>query len=267
MSDKNFHKAVSEYYDRDVDYGFEKRAMVNPLLEKIRSDFRSVTIQYSFESVLEIGCGPGFDLAWFAQKFPEKKITGVDISLKMVELAQEKIKKANLSNARVVQLDDRNLLESFGKCEFDLIYVYFGALNTVPDLRKTAYDIFELLKPGGHAVLTFVNKWYLREMIVQAIKLNFKVAFSRLKKEWGGYSPNRHLPSRCYSPKEIISDFNKFELLKRKGYSIFFPAWYNAQKLKGKKEKEERLWKKDQRIQNTFLWSKGEYTLFVLKKV
>lgn len=261
-----FHQTVSEYYDKDVDYGFEKRAESNPLLERIRDDFRNITVKYPFSKVLEIGCGPGFDVAWFASEFPKVEVTGIDISKKMVGLAQQRISNQKLVNAKAITLDERGLLENFKPGEFDLVYVYFGALNTVPDLGKSAKDISKLLKPGGHAVLTFVNKWYLREMFVQALKLNFKVAFSRLKKEWGGYSPNRHLPSSCYSPTQILDAFKAFKLLERKGYSIFFPAWYNPHKLLGKEEKGNKLWDKDQRAQNSFLWSKGEYTLFVFEK-
>lgn len=266
MSNSNFHDTVSHYYDQDVDFGFEKRAEANPLLEKIRNDFRKITIKYPFTRILEIGCGPGFDVAWFAAEFPQKEIIGIDISTKMVSLAQKRIDHRKLANAKVLTLDDRGLSSTFNKSEFDLIYVYFGALNTVTDLGKTANDIFKLLDKGGHAVLTFVNKWYLREMIVQTLKLNIKLAFSRLRKEWGGYSPNRHLPSVCYSPAEIMKYFNDFKMIEHKGYSIFFPAWYNPHKLKGKEQKANKLWAKDQKIQNTFLWSKGEYTLFVFRK-
>lgn len=266
MGKDGFHKTVATYYDQDVDYGFESKAESNPLLDRIRSDFRAISSKYPFNSVLEIGCGPGFDLAWFAKNYPDAQVTGIDISKKMVGLTEKRIKNENLTNASVLQLDERGLEQSFEDESFDLIYVFFGALNTVSDLQKSADEIHRLLRSGGHAVLTFVNKWYLREMIVQALKLNYKLAFARLKKEWGGYSPNRHLPSRCYSPKEVLKSFAEFTLIERKGYSIFFPAWYNPHKVKGKAEQAEKLWARDQKIQNSALWSKGEYTLFVLKK-
>jgi SAM-dependent methyltransferase len=266
VNDKNFHQSVADYYDQDVDFGFEQRANENPLLEKIRDDFRAITVKYPFNDVLEIGCGPGFDLAWFAETYPENSFTGIDISPKMVELAKTRIKSRGLENAKVFVHDERGMKEQFGEASFDLVYVYFGALNTVSDLSKTADDIRSLLQPGGYAVLTFVNKWYLREMFVQALKLNFKVAFARLRKEWGGYSPNRHLPSRCYSPKEILESFPGFELIERKGYSIFFPAWYNPHKVKGRMGKANKLWDRDERLQQTSWWSKGEYTLFVFRK-
>lgn len=265
-SGDNYHQKVSDYYNKDVEYGFEARAEENFLLQKIRDDFRKITADYPFENALEIGCGPGFDVAWFAREFPEREITGVDISPRMVELARKRIEASGLENANALVSDEKQLAEHFPNKEFDLIYVFFGALNTVENLDNAAREIHRLLKPGGHAVLTFVNKWYLREMFVQSLKLNFKVAFSRIRKIWGGYSPNRFLPSKCYSPGQILRTFNNFTLLQKRGYSIFFPAWYNFSKFRGRIAKADQLWEKDLKIQNTFLWSKGEYTLFVFRK-
>jgi ubiquinone/menaquinone biosynthesis C-methylase UbiE len=262
----SFYTSVSTYYDKDADMNFEARAEVNPLLQRIREDFREITVKYPFGNALEIGCGPGFDVAWFASRFPERKITGVDISENMVVLAQKRIAKEGLSNAKVFKADERNLLNQFGPARFDLVYVYFGALNTVADLPAAAAEIRELLSKDGYAVLTFVNKWYWREMLVQALKLNFKLAFARLKKVWGGYSPDRYLPSRCYSPAEIKKAFKDFQLVEKQGYSIFYPAWYNYRKWIAALPKTEKRWVTDKKLQNTFLWSKGEYTLFVFKK-
>jgi SAM-dependent methyltransferase len=261
-----FYHSVSDYYDKDADMNFEARAEVNPLLGRIREDFRKITMKYPCTNALEIGCGPGFDVAWFASAFPGRRITGVDISEKMVSLARKRISAAGLTNAAVIRADERSLLQQFGPGSFDMVFVFFGALNTSADLRLAARQIRELLQPGGHAVLTFVNKWYWREMFVQALKLNFRLAFARLKKEWGGYSTDRFLPSRCYSPGEIKQAFTGFQILERKGYSIFYPAWYNYRKWLKKLSKTDARWKIDHSLQGTFLWSKGEYTLFVFKK-
>jgi SAM-dependent methyltransferase len=261
-----YYKEVSNYYDEDAKLGFENRAGVNSTLEKIRSDFRKTTVKYPFSKVLEIGCGPGFDVAWYAQNYPEIQFKAVDISPEMVNLANKRIHKAGLKNAEAIVSDERNLIDKFGEESFDLIYVYFGALNTVEDLGKSAEIIHQLLKKNGIASLSFVNKWYMRELLVQMLKLNFKTAFARLGKIWGGYSIDRHLPSHCYSPSFIKQSFSQFEILERKGYSIFYPPWYNDHQVKSNPQKAEKLWQKDQKIQNTPLWSKGEYTLFVFRK-
>lgn len=261
-----YYKEVSSYYDEDAKLGFEERANVNSSLERIRNDFRKITTKYNFNNVLEIGCGPGFDVHWFAKNYPDKKFTAVDISQEMVNLTQKRLNKDSLENAIVEQSDERTLIDKYGKNSFDLIYVYFGALNTTKDLDFAASQINLLLKDKGIAVLTFVNKWYLRELLVQLLKLNFRTAFARLGKVWGGYSVTRFLPSHCYTPGRIKNTFSQFKLIERKGYSIFYPPWYNDHKVKTNPQKADKLWELDQRIQNGPLWSKGEYTLFVFEK-
>jgi len=266
MPEDNYHDTVSEYYDEDAGLGFEERAGENPILDRIRKDFRRISIKYPFTDILEIGCGPGFDVAWFASEYSKAKVTGIDISGEMVRLADQRIQKAELNNANVLKCHDGEFFDHFKEGSFDLIYVYFGALNTVSDLAATARDIAKLLKPGGHAVLTFVNKWYLREMLVQLLKLKIKGAFARLNKIWGGYSPDRYLPSRCYSPRQIKKAFKGMQTIERSGYSIFFPAWYNFKKALANPARMERFWNIDRKLQHTCLWACGEYTLFVFKK-
>jgi SAM-dependent methyltransferase len=262
---ESYYSEVAGYYDEDADLGFESRAGGNRSLERIRNDFRNITIRYPFEKALEIGCGPGFDVHWFASNFPGRKFTAVDISARMTELTRARLAKDNLTNAEVVRSDERSLISQFGPGSFDLVYVYFGALNTVENLDAAAAEIRKLLRPGGIAVLTFVNKWYLRELVVQLARFNFKTAFARLGKVWGGYSVTRHLPSHCYSAGRIRRAFREFALLERKGYSILYPAWYNDHKIRNNPAKADRLWNLDQRLQGSPLWAAGEYMLFVFR--
>ncbi len=262
-----FYDSLSEYYDMNATMGYEARTEKNLILKRMRRDFRSYTLKYPFSSALEIGCGPGFDIAWFASKFPRREISGIDVSATMIEMAGKRLESLKLPNAKVFLADERKLTEIFRPAQFDMVYVFFGALNTVEDLNFTVKQIHTLLTPGGHAVLTFVNKWYMREMLVQVMKFNFKTAFARLREDWGGYSPDRHLKSRCYSPAQIKKIFRDFRILERKGYSIFYPAWYNDHKIHTNPGKYNALLKWDEKIQNTFLWSKGEYTLFVMEKL
>ncbi len=264
-SSESYYTKVESYYDEDAVLGFEARADGNRSLERIRNDFRDITIRYPFTHALEIGCGPGFDVHWFAAKYPGRRFTAVDISASMVELTRTRLERDRLSNATVFRSDERTLVEMFGEASFDLVYVYFGALNTVENLHSAAKEIKRLLKPGGIAVVTFVNKWYLRELLVQLVKLNFKTAFARLGKVWGGYSVSRHLPSHCYSPSRIKNAFQDFTLLERKGYSIVYPPWYNDHKIKNNPAKADRLWGMDQKLQNTPFWAHGEYLLFVFR--
>ena len=262
---KDYNQQVAEYYNEDALSGFEERAEQNSVLDRIRNEFRATVQRYSFSKALEIGCGPGFDLEWFASTYPEKEIVGIDISHEMVKLAKQRIQRKGFNNVHLEVATDETMVLKFGEQSFDLVYVFFGALNTAKDLNRAAQQISTILKKDGIAVLTFVNKWYFREMFVQLMKLRIKSALARVRTVWGGYSVDRFLPSHCYSPKQIQKAFSSFTLLEKKGYSIFFPAWYNHHKIKGNTAKGEKLWKLDQKVQSTFLWSKGEYTLFVFK--
>lgn len=265
-SNQYYHE-VGSYYDEDATE-FERRYWKNPVLQRIRNDFRTYVHQNKMENVLEIGFGSGIDLAHFAQTHPECSWSGIDISEGMVQLAQEKKLRFSLNNLSVAQGSVEHIKDCFPGQKFDLIYVFFGALNTVENLEKAAEELDSVLTKDGKLVLTFVNKWYLGGMAIELLKLRWSAAFARLKKVWGGYSPNRHLSSVCYSPKQIGTAFKNFVNLDRQGYSILHPAWYYIRfnVLLGSRGRWW-LWKVDKLLNGSPAWKWGEYTLFVMKRV
>lgn len=260
---KGYYKTVGEYYDKDVELGFEKRADTNTSLQRIRNQFRTYLAKQKFTNALEIGCGPGLDAEWFGENFPDRDLHAIDVSAEMVKSAG--LRTAKFGKVKVSQATEHDL-SSLPNAPFDLTYVFFGALNTVESLPDAADRIYNALEPGGIAVLTFVNKWYLRELLVLLLKLRFKVAFARIRKVWGGYSTSRYLASRCYTPSTIRKSFRAYKELDHQGFSIMFPAWYNHHKLRGKGDKANRLWELDEKLNKTLLWQFGEYTLFVFQK-
>jgi len=265
MTESNgYYQSVKTYYDHDAIH-FEKRYHHNHLLKRIRESFREITTPFEFKNALEIGYGPGLDLLWLAELHPDANVYGIDISDGMYQAAKQNAIDAKRENIfpEIGSVEDIERLYQ-GK-KFELIYVFFGALNTVDDLEKAAVEIQKFLTPGGHAVLTFVNKWYLRGFLVPFIKGRFRIAFARFRKIWGGYSPRNYLPSRCYSLSQIKSAFRGLEILKVRGYSILFPPWYDAPKWKNDRVLN-MLWKTDERIGNSFAKGWGEYSLFIFRK-
>ena len=63
----SYYDKVGTYYDKDA-VDFEQRYHENPALQRIRQSFRQHTKSYAQETVLEVGFGPGFDLATKAQR-------------------------------------------------------------------------------------------------------------------------------------------------------------------------------------------------------
>lgn len=262
---ENYYFEVESYYNSDAD-DFDLRYWENPVLQKMRQSFRDEVKMHKFSSMLEIGYGTGLDMLHFAVTHPEATVAGIDISEEMRKLASNRINKKKLSNAFAAKGSVEDIESLFPGRKFDMIYVFFGALNTVEDLRKASLALQGVLTPGGTMVLTFVNKYYIAGMALEMMKLRFRNAFARLRKTWGGYSPVKKLPSRCYTPSQIRSAFRELNLVKSRGYCIKHPAWFYHGLNHALRRFSPVLWKLDTWLNRTPLWSLGEYTLFVFQK-
>lgn len=260
---KGYYKTVGEYYDGDAP-DFDHRYQQNLVLQKIRQQFREEVYRLPSKKILEVGFGTGLDMVHFAKVLPESQIYGIDISAKMVDLARGKAEAENLE-IRIEQGSVEDISSVFPDEKFDLIYVFFGALNTVEDLNLAARHLKNVLQPGGKMVLTFVNKWYLAGMAIELLKLRPRGAFSRLRKIWGGYSPNRFLPSKCYTPQKILTAFSEFKCRKKRGFSIVHPAWYYHKINRKIHRVSHKLESIDKMLNRTPAWKWGEYTLFVFE--
>ncbi|MEX0721461.1 MAG: class I SAM-dependent methyltransferase [Balneolaceae bacterium] len=266
MNRDEYYKQVAGYFDVDAS-DFEDRYEENKVLKRIRHSFRKYTEKYSFQNALEIGCGPGIDLIYFGRKYPARKLYGIDIAPGMVEITGQKIKRHQTPNVSVATGSVEDINSLFPGQVFDMIYVYFGALNTVYDLQKAAQILHESCTADAILVLTFVNRNYLMDIPLFLMKGQVKQAFSRLTGRWKGYSPDKSLNSQCFTSADIKKAFSdKFKFVDRRGYSILFPAWYRHNHLNRLGEKwGDRLWNWDKKINHTPLWNTGEYSLYVLK--
>ncbi|MFA6455964.1 MAG: class I SAM-dependent methyltransferase [Bacteroidota bacterium] len=262
---KEYYREVGQYYDIDAQ-DYDARYWANPVLQRMRQSFREETKRYSADTMLEIGCGTGFDLVHFGQTHPDRKIFGIDVSAEMAHRAQERIQDNGCANIVVRQGSEGEISSVYPGQTFDVIYVFFGALNTVDDLKRAARDVAAALNPGGHLVLTFVNRWYLGGILLELARFRFSSAFSRLRKVWSGYSPYKFLPSHCYTPAKIMKAFSELQLRSRKGYCIFHPAWYYTGINRRINRFSRLLWKMDAVANTTMLWQFGEYSLFVFQK-
>ncbi|OKS85246.1 bifunctional demethylmenaquinone methyltransferase/2-methoxy-6-polyprenyl-1,4-benzoquinol methylase UbiE [Mucilaginibacter polytrichastri] len=106
--------------------------------------------------ILDVATGTG-DFAFEALGMlnPEK-ITGVDISEGMLDVARQKITKRNLSARFEVRSGDSENLP-FETSTFDAITVAYGVRN-FENLEKGLADMLRVLKPGGKAVILEFSK-------------------------------------------------------------------------------------------------------------
>ena len=102
------------------------------------------------KTILDVATGTG-DFALEAMSLNPDKITGVDISVGMLELGKVKIAKKNLSNKiEMVVGDSENL--PFQDNTYDAATVAFGVRN-FENLQKGLTDINRVLRPGGKLVV------------------------------------------------------------------------------------------------------------------
>ena len=261
-----YYEKVAAYYDFDS-RNFEERANQNAVLGRIRQEFRNVSDRYVTGNVLEIGCGPGLDLMYWARQKPSAQLYGIDVSPGMLEQARRNCERAGLTNVRTGLGTVEDVDELFPATRFDFVFCYFGALNTTRDLTEAAAVIHRILKPGAFAVLTFVNRWYLFEIAWNLLQGRWQRARARLQPVWGGYANTRTLESRCYSPGDIQRSFSRFFSISfPRGYSIVYPAWYRHERwVKCWPRFCEVLWRVDACLNVTPGWRFGEYALYVLR--
>src|ERR1051326_7440732 len=221
-ADENDLRQTGAYYDAFAEVA-EERYTSNHVLVRVREAFRRAVESYPADSVLDLGCGPGTDLAWFAERYPARRYAGIDVSPRMVELASAKLAH---SGTRVARGCVEDLPRLFPDEQFDLVYSFFGPLNTEPDLEHAVQALSNVVRPGGVLVLTFVNRTYIADSMIDLLKGRPRRAVARLSNRWGRYSQPPLRPS-LFFPRQIRALFAPaFQVEAREGFSILYPAWY-----------------------------------------
>jgi SAM-dependent methyltransferase len=104
------------------------------------------------ETVLDLGCGAGFDCFLAAKKVGSSgKVIGVDITPEMIEKAQKSAKKHSIKNVEFRLGDMENL-----PVKDDSIDVVISncVINLVPDKKKVFEEIYRVLKKSGRMIIS-----------------------------------------------------------------------------------------------------------------
>jgi SAM-dependent methyltransferase len=254
---------VASYYDAFADVA-EERYTSNPVLARVRQGFRTAVERYPAEAMLDLGCGPGTDIAYFAQQYPRRRYRGIDLSQRMVEAA-----RANLRALPGVRIERGRIADAprvLPGERFEVVYSFFGPLNTEPDLRSAVQSLRSLLAPGGVAVLTFVSRVYAIDSALHLLRGRPRRAAARLANQWTGYTEQRPLAAHLYFPRQLEQIFGtSFYVERREGFSILYPAWYRAARFRAGGSLLRTLWLGDRALNRTPLWSVGEHLLYVFR--
>lgn len=100
------------------------------------------------KNILHLQCHFGQDSLSMARM--GAKVTGIDLSDKAIEKAQELNTQLNL-DAKFISCDVYNTLEHINE-QFDIVYTSYGTIGWLPNLDKWANVIAKALKPNGKLV-------------------------------------------------------------------------------------------------------------------
>ena len=96
--------------------------------------------------MIELGCGPGFYACRFAERFPEMRTTGIDLSKNLLSRARSRAAQMKLTNASFHLADVHALPASVGEVDVIVISRLF---LVVPNRDAVMQEVFRVLRPGG----------------------------------------------------------------------------------------------------------------------
>ena len=98
-------------------------------------------------TVLDIGCGAGFDLYVTSRLVGGGgRVCGIDLTREMVDLARQSITETGLTNIEVTHVSSEEI--SYSDNTFDTV-ISNGVINLSPCKQKLFQEIFRVLKNGG----------------------------------------------------------------------------------------------------------------------
>ncbi len=98
--------------------------------------------------VLEVGVGTGISLPYYSQRC---QITGVDISVDMLNVARRRVVEKRLTNVEdLLVMDCQDLRFTSGS--FDAVTAQY-VVNTVPNPEVALDEFYRVLRPGGELII------------------------------------------------------------------------------------------------------------------
>jgi len=99
------------------------------------------------DRVLEVGVGTGLNLPLYPR---DCSITGIDISVEMLQKARERVRELGLPNVTLGVMDASKL--EFPGDTFDHVLATY-VISAVPDPVRTLQEMRRVCKPQGHVVM------------------------------------------------------------------------------------------------------------------
>lgn len=146
------------------------------------------------KAVLDAGCGPGVYAEWLSNR--GAKVTGIDASANMLELAKER-----LGDRALLKYADLSQPLEFSDETFDLVLSPL-VLDYVDDWRPLFREFYRVLRPDG----TFVFSIHHPFFDFQYFKTENYFATERVSVVWKGFGETRvEMPSIRRPLEEVMN--------------------------------------------------------------
>jgi len=167
------------------------------------------------DTVLDVACGTG-DVGFEILKKHSVSITGIDLSPKMIELAQGKARQKKLDNITFIEGDAENL--PLDDNSVDYLTISYGFRN-ISNYEQALEEFLRVLKPGGKlGILEFskpkskfigiIFKLYFHHILPRIASFFSRSDAYRYLPESVDFFPSRHDICR----KIIYSGFKRAEI-------------------------------------------------------
>jgi ubiquinone/menaquinone biosynthesis C-methylase UbiE len=126
--------------------------------------------------LLEIACGPGFYACSLAQRYPNIRITGVDLSERLLSRAKDRADIRQLKNCHFVRANVLALSEAFEPVDAIIASRLMMVLGDRPQALR---EIYSVLRPGGRCFIAEPTS-----ALRAAVPLSCMWFFARLMGDW-----------------------------------------------------------------------------------
>ncbi|MFP4471963.1 MAG: class I SAM-dependent methyltransferase [Bacteroidales bacterium] len=190
---KNSYNAKARHYDNTIDIPFY-RVLYDTYeseLEKRRKHFSG--------RVLDAGCGTGIQSLWLSAT--AREVFGVDISEKLLEVADAKCR--HLNHVNFLEADLTRL--PFENTSFDAAVSLGETISHIADWQKAFSEIARVLMPGGIFMFSVLNKWNLAVLFNRKEWRQARRSAAGHIREWTGMDREKEalLRLKTFTPNEI----------------------------------------------------------------
>jgi SAM-dependent methyltransferase len=250
--------------------GYDEALAANAVIHAMRQRTRAAVVESvpPGSRLLDLGCGPGRDAAWFGRR--GYRVVAIDWSPEMVRQARRQVADLGLTNAIDVRHCGIQDIDRVDLGRFDAAYSDLGPLNCVPDLGAVARQVAACVRRDGALIASVMAQVCPWEILLHAARGEFARAGVRLGPTAVGVPLGDGTAwTRYYGPRRFARPFVDagFEHESLRAVGLFAPPPY----CEGFASRHPSLVSLLQRVDDTVgSWpgfrAMGDHFLMVLRK-